>query len=242
MFQSICTTIITNIQTSLGKVSGWTMNSVIDHTISISKYNSLAGSSDIKLPKELDHPRKGLINIHNINDNKCFKWCLVRYLYPADHNPRRISKADKNFAKRLDFKDIKTPVKIRDIHKIEKKNSIGISVFGYENKEKYPIYVSKQCCEEKHVNLLMIERGEKNMMFLSKISIRRGRKHFCRSCLHAFITEEMLKCRVKDYFKIDGKQTTKMHKKGEYFKFKNVERKIKSPFLSYADFESTLVP
>ena len=28
-------------------------------------------------------------------------------------------------------------VKIRDIHKIEKKNSIGISVFGYENKEKY---------------------------------------------------------------------------------------------------------
>ena len=63
--------------------------------------------------------------------------CLVRYLNPADDNPRRITKADKNFAKRLNFK-------IRDIHKLEKDNSIGISVFGYENKEKYPTYLSKK--------------------------------------------------------------------------------------------------
>ena len=37
------------------------------------------------------------------------------------------------------FKDIKLPIKIRDIHKDEKK-SIGISIFGYENKEKYFMY------------------------------------------------------------------------------------------------------
>ena len=37
--------------------------------------------------------------------------------YPADHNPWRITKADKDFAKRLDFKDIKLPVKISDIEK-----------------------------------------------------------------------------------------------------------------------------
>ena len=35
----------------------------------------------------------------------------------------------------------KFPVKVRDIHKIEKKNSISISVVGYEKKKKYPIYV-----------------------------------------------------------------------------------------------------
>ena len=46
---------------------------VIDHTISISKYKPLAGSSYIKLSKELDHPRKGLINIKNIDNNECFK-------------------------------------------------------------------------------------------------------------------------------------------------------------------------
>ena len=97
------------------------IGSVIDHTISISKCNPLAGSSYIKLPKELDQPRKGLINIQHTDDNECFKWCLVGYLNPADHNPRRITKANKDFAKRLDFKDIKFPIKSRDIHKVEKK-------------------------------------------------------------------------------------------------------------------------
>ena len=81
-----------------------------------------------------------MINIQNIDDNKCFKWCLVRYLNSADHHPARITKADKDFTKTLDFKDINFSVKIRDIHKIENKNFISISVFGYENKEKYSIY------------------------------------------------------------------------------------------------------
>ena len=75
-----------------------------------------------------------MINIQNVDDNKCFKWALVRYLNSADRNPTRITKTDKDFAKKLDFKDINFPVKIRDLHKIEKMNSIGISVFGYENK------------------------------------------------------------------------------------------------------------
>ena len=34
------------------------------------------------------------------------------------------TKADKDFAEKLDFKDIKFPVTIRDIHKIEKKKRI----------------------------------------------------------------------------------------------------------------------
>ena len=73
VFKSIYTTIITNIQKSLGKDSGWIIDSVIDHTISISNYNPLAESTYIKLPKELDHPRKGMINIQNTDDNECFK-------------------------------------------------------------------------------------------------------------------------------------------------------------------------
>ena len=47
-------------------ISGLIINSVIDYDINISKYNPLAGISYIKLPKELDHPRKVLINIQNI--------------------------------------------------------------------------------------------------------------------------------------------------------------------------------
>ena len=58
------------MQRSLGKDSGFVTDSVIDHNISISRYNHLAGSSYIKLPKELDHPRNGLINIQNIDDHE----------------------------------------------------------------------------------------------------------------------------------------------------------------------------
>ena len=46
-----------------------------------------------------------MINIQNTDDNECFKWCLVRYLNPADHHPVRITKTDGDFSKRLDFKD-----------------------------------------------------------------------------------------------------------------------------------------
>ena len=45
---------------------------------------------------------------------------MVRYLHPADHVPRRITKADQNFPKELGFKDINFPVQTREIHKIEK--------------------------------------------------------------------------------------------------------------------------
>ena len=41
MFQSIYPTIITNIQKSSGKGSVWAIDSAIDHTICVSKYNPL---------------------------------------------------------------------------------------------------------------------------------------------------------------------------------------------------------
>ena len=70
------------------------------HSINISSYNPLSGSSNIKLLKELDHLTKGLINVQNIDDNECFKWSLVRYLNPTHHNTRTITKVEKDFAKK----------------------------------------------------------------------------------------------------------------------------------------------
>ena len=121
VFKSIYTIVITNIEKSLGKGSVWIIDSVVDHTISILNYNPLGRRSYIKLPKKLDHPRKGLINIQNTDEDECFKWCLVRHRNLASHHPTRITKNDYEFARRLDFKDIKISVKIRDIQKIENK-------------------------------------------------------------------------------------------------------------------------
>ena len=59
-----------------------------------------------------------------------------------------------------------------------------ISIFGYENKVNYPIYVSKKCREEKHVLLLIAEKG-KSTMFLSKMLI-----HSCM-IIHCIVEENI---------------------------------------------------
>ena len=74
--------------------------------------------------------------------------------------------------------------------------------------------------------------------FIYDHTLHRERKHF----VQFFRTAEKLKCHIKNCFKINGKKTVKMPKKGEYIKSKNFGRKIKSPFMIYADFESILVP
>ena len=48
-------------------------------------------------------------------------------------------------------------------------------------------------------------------------------------------------CILKDCFKINRIQRITMPNKVEFVKFKNVERKMKSPFMIYSDFEIILV-
>ena len=60
--------------------------------------------------------------------------------------------------------------------------------------------------------------------------------------MQVFSTEELLKRHNKDCLKINSKQRIIKPKKGEYVKFKNYERKTKSPFMIYTDFEIILVP
>ena len=72
-------------------------------------------------------------------------------------------------------------------------------------------------------------------------SLHCGRKRFCCYCLQDFSTEDILKCHIEDFFKINGKQRIIIPTKDEFVKFKIIERKIKSPFIIYADFESISV-
>ena len=87
-------------------------------------------------------------------NNERLKGSLVRYLHPTDHHPARITKGDKYFSKRLHFKDIKFSGKFTDTHKVEKQNSIRISIFGYENKVKKSNLCVKKCCDGENVDLL----------------------------------------------------------------------------------------
>ena len=103
----------------------------------------------MKLPAELRSAREGLINIKS-EDQKCFLECHVRHINPVKIHPERITKEDKKLVRQitnlekiiqedvngLDYDEIELAVQQKYFSKIEKKISICINVFGYENGSK----------------------------------------------------------------------------------------------------------
>ena len=83
------------------------------------------------------------------------------------NNPRRITKSDKDVAKRRGFKDIKSLSKLETFIKLRKRILLEVVFFAMKIK-KHPNYVSKQCCEEKHVDLSLIGEGQKKYYGLIK--------------------------------------------------------------------------
>ena len=110
--------------------------------MNISSYKPLSGSTYCKLPKELCHPIKGLINIQN-NDNKCYLWYHVRYLNCNESKLSGITKKDKEISKNLNYDGINFPVSNKDFLKISLMNNIKINGFSYEDSF-YSIYLSDQ--------------------------------------------------------------------------------------------------
>ena len=146
--------------------SGWTIQSVDGHYLNVVIYKPMEGSSYIKLPYELQNSSKGLINMKN-DDLECFRWCHIRHLNPQDKDPQRIKKRDMPYIEKLNYEGIEFPVTIKQINRIEKQNSININVFGYEDKQTYPIYVSKEKYED-HMELLLITDDEDEHYVLIK--------------------------------------------------------------------------
>ena len=113
-----------------------------------------------QLPKELRNAKKGLINIKKI-DNECFRWCHLAKVYSdkVKSNCERKSHY-KKYVDTMNYDGIEFPVSIKQIPKIENQNNISINVFGYENKNHFPLYVSRKVTETT-LDLLLISEEEK---------------------------------------------------------------------------------
>ena len=127
--------IVNSVAVWISGGSGWTIEEVQRDFINLVKYLPLRGSSYTQLPKELRNSMMGLINLQN-KDDKCLQWCLVRHLNPRKVHPERITKDDREFAKKLDFSGITFPVTRNQISRIEKQNKININVYGYDTERK----------------------------------------------------------------------------------------------------------
>ena len=192
--------------------SNWVIVQVHRH-----KYNPLEGGSWIDLPPEFKNPKYGLVNMKN-KDNECFRWCHIRRFNPQEKYPQGIKKEDKLLVDNYDYSGVDFPVKDKHYSRIEAQNNINVNIFGYDNKQFYPIYVTTGSHEE--LNLLLISDGEKlhyvliksfNSLMHNKTK-HKDTKHFYMHCLQAFSSKEILITKHKENcLSINGIQ---MPKKG----------------------------
>ena len=142
------------------KGSGWYFKEIIKLEIHIVDYKPMKGGSYIPLP-DFIKKKNAILNIEN-KDDKCFLWCVLRYLHPVHNHGERISDL-KKYENDLNFKQINFPVQVKDITKFENYNPNlpGINVFSVnENNKVYPLRVNQKDCR-KSIDLFLYSDGVK---------------------------------------------------------------------------------
>ena len=230
------------------KGSGWVLDKVLHIDLHIAKYKPLKGSSYLPLPSFLARS-KSIINIKN-KDQKCFMWCVLAKLYPQQQNAQRVGKYTR-YQSQLNFTDISFPVTLDKLAKFEKQNEgVSVNVYGLEQREIFPLYLSPHRARTYHVNLLLISDGSnshycliKNLhRFLSHQSQHKSRMYYCPFCLHGFVRQDLLDDHI-ELCSEHAPQRVELPSEGNNsLKFENFSKQLKVPFVIYADFECLLQP
>ena len=129
------------------KGSNWVFKEVVKLEIHTVEYNPNKGSFYIDLPSWIKN-KKAIVNIKN-KDDKCFLWCILRYLHSRDRDEEKINDL-KKYEFSLNTKGITFPMKVNNITQFEKLNPelLGINVFSNDEKMTiYPLREAKRDCK-----------------------------------------------------------------------------------------------
>ena len=234
--------------------TGMVFDSINSMVIGLNKNKPLRGGSYVPLDAYLEN-KKCCINIQN-KDDKCLMYCVLYHLHKDEikGHPERVSHYKKY--KDFNWDDIKFPVKLGQMSKIEEMVKHGINVFGYDNKRVFPLRVTPIITED-IINLLLIDN--KHFVYVKKLDVlvspnkRVDNEHVakkswvCHNCLHCFYNStQLIKHRKNgcDVFEPTRTELPKMIKceDGSFetptISFKNHARKLKAPVVIYADFET----
>lgn len=245
--------------------SGFTLSSIVELNVQISRYNSLAGSSYMELPKCLKS-KQAIINVKN-TDQMCFKYAILSCLYPPKHDAQRVIKYRK-YSDKLNFAGIDFPVTLKDITKFENQNTAyAINVYMYEEDggEIRPIRLSSEVKGRKTIHLLMLKeeiqgvRDDvddadevrfkthycwiKNLSrLLSLQSSKNNRKKlFCDRCLNYFNLQSRLDAHIEECVDRNSCQIEMPEKPTNKIRFDQFKRNLTVPFIIYADIEALLL-
>ena len=184
--------------------SGWAFNRIKKLEINLADYSPTKGSSYIDLPKWIKL-KKAIINIKN-KDDKCFLWCVLRYLHPKKRDNEIITDL-KKYEEELVTKGLTFPMDVKDIKKFEKLNPElpSILVLSVEGKSFQILKPPKD--SKNSINLFLVKDDNKshytlikNLSRLIRSSLttnRVGGFFICKRCLCHFTVENMFELHVK---------------------------------------------
>ncbi|XP_037921412.1 uncharacterized protein LOC119658218 [Hermetia illucens] len=256
-FNNMTAQIVEKMEGFQEKDSGWALLRLTHCELNLNEFKPLRGTNFIPSPKYIAQKR-ACVNVRN-KDIYCFKWSIISALYPVNTHLEKTSSYEidditdsvivlKN-GRIINFWGLDFPLKVKDISVFEELNpSISINLFGYDSEMKKivgPYHLSK---EEKvhHINLLLLQFGEKNHYIwikdMSRLIREQQTSHcskifICNKCLQHFYSTEKLKSHENDCSKIVTKMVSPEKSTLEYRHF---ERQIDVPFVVYADFECLL--
>ena len=196
LFNKCFKKILKNFDEYNSNKSGWYFKEVLKLEIHTTEIASVNGSSYLPLPDFIKN-KKAIVNIKN-KDDKCFIWCILRYLYPRKHNDNRI-KDLKKYEFSLNTKGISFPMDVVDINKFEKLNPHlpGINVFCLDGKDRiFPLREIKKKDYKNTIDLFLIQDDGKSHYTLIKDFHRlvrneitksnNGRLFICKRCFNHF--------------------------------------------------------
>ena len=212
------------------------------------KYNPTRAGKHINLPKWISL-KKACINIKN-KDEKCFKYaiqCGYHKIFEKSHSENfyRYKKIEDC----LNFDGVTFPANNNDIDKFEELNhNVSVNVFEVDDEQEQIVIGRKLKNKDAkcHIDLLRIDEDDIShyvyvkdcsRLLNSQKSKFRNKSYFCKYCHNGFGTQELLnKHYEKGCMEVEGQQI-EMPTPDEKLKFKHHFKKLRCPFVIYADFE-----
>ena len=216
------------------------------------KYNPTRGGKFIALPKWVS-TKKACINIQN-KDDRCFMYsvqCGIYKVYQEDH-PERVSHYNK-LTDELNWTNVRFPSSNIEIDTFEENNKGKVAINVYyldpdEGKQSILLYRKSKVERPTHqISMLKLEDGDDyHYVYMKDYDRLMGRQtnnkhkeklHHCFHCNHGFKTKELFEeHNEKGCMAVEG-QRVEMPKEDQTMVFKNHYKKLKAPFVIYADFE-----
>ena len=212
------------------------------------KYNPTRAGKYINLPKWISL-KKACINIKN-KDEKCFAYaiqCGYHKIYEKSHSENFYHY--KKIEDCLNFDGVNFPANNNDIDRFEELNhNVSVNVFEVDE-EQEQIVISRKLKNKDakcHVDLLRIDEDDIShyvyvkdcsRLLNSQKSKFHNKSYFCKYCQNGFGSQELLnKHYEKGCMEVEGQQI-EMPTPDEKLKFKHHFKKLRCPFVIYADFE-----